>query len=172
MSKKESKFIDNFKFTPTLASSRLVLKKITELDYSSIIDITMYDGATCKNEIDVKNIVEKIYIDVSKGRSLHWGIFLKESKKIIGVCGYYRGFENNSGEIGYAINESFRGKGFMSEAVSSLCDFGFEVLNLNTIVGNTDDLNEASQMVLKKNGFRLIEIDGSDLKFELILSTK
>ncbi len=157
----------NFEIAPLLSSSRLILKEIKPCDYSSIIDITMYDGTTCKDEEDVKNILKKIEKNAKKGETFHWGIFLKESDEIIGVCGYYRGFKNNSGEIGYVINTDYRGKGFMSEAMECLTSFGFRTLKLNSIVGYTDELNKASQSVLKKSGFKAVLSDQDDLKFEL-----
>jgi len=160
----------NFEIAPLLSSSRLILKEIKPCDYSSIIDITMYDGATCKDEEDVKNILKKIDNNAKKGETFHWGIFLKESEKIIGVCGYYRGFKNNCGEIGYVINSEYRGKGFMSEAVQCLSSFGFGTLKLDTIVGYTNELNKASQSVLKKSGFKGVISDQDDLKFELTIA--
>ena len=170
MSQTELLVQQDFKIAPLLSSSRLILKEIRPADYSFIIDITMYDGATCKNEEDVAHILEQIDKDAKKGETIHWGIFLKESKEIIGVCGYYRGFKNNCAELGYVINSTYRGRGFMSEAVQCLTSFGFETLKLNSIVGYTDELNKASQGVLKKSGFKAVQSDQDDLKFELTLS--
>jgi len=158
-------FEENFKNMPVLSSSRLILKKIGPQDYSSIIDITMYDGESCKDESDVKNIITKINTDIINEKSLHWGIFLKESSQLVGVCGYYRGFENNCGEIGYVINTEYQGNGFMSEAVSVLCEFGSVNLKLDFIFAYTDEKNFSSQSVLKKNNFINVSIDKGELKY-------
>jgi len=165
MLKNNHTFEENFKNMPVLTSSRLILKKITPKDYASIIDITMYSGEGCNDESDVNNIITKINADISNQKSLHWGIFLKENSRIIGVCGYYRGFENNCGEIGYVINKEYQGKGFMSEAVSVLCKFGEVNLSLDFIFAYTDEQNLASQAVLKKNKFLNVSKDKSELKY-------
>jgi len=170
MSTTERILKQNLEIAPLLSSSRLILKEIRPCDYKSIIDITMYDGSGCKDENDVKNILKKIEQNAKKGETFHWGIFLKDSDEIIGVCGYYRGFKNNSGEIGYVINSTHRGKGFMSEAVQCLTSFGFRTLKLNSIIGYTNELNIASQNVLRKSGFKIVKSDQDDLKFELTVA--
>lgn len=155
----------NYNKTPVLNSERLVLKEITPKNYMSIIEISVYDGFFAKDLDDVKIIYDKITVDCKLGESIHWGIFLKSSGKITGNCGFYRGFKNNIGEIGYVLNKEFRGQGIMSEAVNLICNFGFCNLNLSKITAYTDLDNFNSQKVLKRNGFDVIESDNNVLKF-------
>lgn len=69
------------------------------------------------------------------------------SKKLIGHCGlYYINWVNRTGEFGiYVGDKSFRGGGYGSDALRTLCKYGFEDLNLNRIwcevYSNNDSLN-------------------------------
>ncbi|WP_291855293.1 GNAT family protein [Marinilabilia sp.] len=60
-----------------------------------------------------------------------------------------------SAEIGYWLGEPFWGKGFMTEAVKQMVDYGFKHLNLTRIFTGVFDFNKGSQRVLEKAGFKL-----------------
>ncbi|MBW2195777.1 MAG: GNAT family N-acetyltransferase, partial [Deltaproteobacteria bacterium] len=90
-----------------------------------------------------------------------------DNNELVGTCGYYRGFAENSGEIGYLLNSSYRGFGIMTEAIKLIVAFGFERLKLNTIIAYTNLSNPASLAVLKRVGFTKVNSDLADLKFEL-----
>ena len=55
--------------------------------------------------------------------------------------------------LGYWLDESHWGKGYMTEAVQSVLDYGFNTLQLNLITANCYPHNERSQKVLKRHGF-------------------
>lgn len=55
--------------------------------------------------------------------------------------------------LGYWLDESHWGKGYMTEAVQSVLDYGFNTLQLNLITANCYPHNERSQQVLKRHGF-------------------
>lgn len=73
---------------------------------------------------------------------------------MIGLVGHYRiQPENYRSEIGYMILPEYRNKGYVSEALKVLLDFGFNTLNFNSIEAVIDPDNLASEKVLQKNGF-------------------
>lgn len=79
----------------------------------------------------------------------------KATQKIIGRCGLHNwNTDHQRAEIGYVmIEEGFKQKGLMSEAVVSVIDFGFRKLNLHRIEALVGKDNLASLKIIKKNGF-------------------
>lgn len=151
---------------PVLSNDRVVLKEIQLHDVAAIIEISVYDGVFAKSQAEAIHILEQINLDVAKRESLHWGIFLKNTSELVGTCGYYRGYANNSGEIGYILRPSYYGLGIMTEAVNLIVNFGFDILNLHSVIAYTDPANSASIAVLKRVGFNSVRNEGADLKFE------
>ncbi|MBL8076972.1 MAG: GNAT family N-acetyltransferase [Anaerolineales bacterium] len=156
-----------FSKTPVLSNHRITLRGLELSESAAIIDISVYNGVFAANATEAAHILEQINADIAKGESLHWGIFLNETNEIAGTCGYYRGFAENSGEIGYILKDSHRGKGLMTEAVQLLVDFGFKTLKLDKIIAYTDPSNSASVAVLQRVGFIEVQSTDGDRKFIL-----
>lgn len=55
--------------------------------------------------------------------------------------------------LGYWLDEPYWGKGYMSEAVQAVLNYGFNELQLSLITANCYPHNKRSQQVLKRNGF-------------------
>lgn len=60
---------------------------------------------------------------------------------------------HRSAEIGFWLGEEHWGKGIMTEAVLSVCEFGFSTLDLIRIYAHVLEWNSASMRVLEKCGF-------------------
>jgi len=155
----------SFAKLPVLSNERITLREIALHEAAAVIDICVYDGVFAADEAGSALILERINADVAKGESLHWGIFINETKKAAGTCGFYRGFDGDSGEIGYILKAGYRGQGLMTEAVGLLVAFGFETLNLQNIVAYTEPGNSASVAVLRRAGFSEVKSPNADRKF-------
>jgi len=155
---------------PTLSSKRLALRRIENKDAASIIEISVYDGFFAKDEEDVLRILDMIDIDIENGESVHWGIYLKSSKEIVGSCGFYRGYPKNVGEIGYILRAEFRGLGIMAEAVELIVDYGLNIMQLSNVIAYTSPSNEKSMSVLKRVGFHQVENSSDTIKFIRMMS--
>ncbi|NUR85542.1 MAG: GNAT family N-acetyltransferase [Nonomuraea sp.] len=59
----------------------------------------------------------------------------------------------SQGMVGYSLLEAYRGRGFMTRAVSLLVDWVFASTPLHRVVAGTEKGNRASQRVLKRAGF-------------------
>jgi ribosomal-protein-alanine N-acetyltransferase len=160
--------VNNHRFAelPILTGDRLTLKEIDHHDVVSIVDISVYNGVFATNTTEAIHVLEQINIDVANGESLHWGIYLKDSSELVGTCGYYRGFAQNNGEIGYILHSLHRGRGIMTEAVKLIVTFGFDVLKLDVIVAYTSPENSGSIAVLQRAGFKKVKSEHADFKFE------
>ena len=85
-----------------------------------------------------------------------WAIILKEDGRLIGSVGIIPDSKRENPQarmLGYWLDESHWGKGYMTEAVQSVLDYGFNTLQLNLITANCYPHNERSQQVLKRHGF-------------------
>ena len=85
-----------------------------------------------------------------------WAITEKTGGDIIGTVGLEPDKRRplvNSKEIGYSMSKEYWGKGLMTEAVSAVIDFAFEVYELDVLSACVWPSNEKSQKVVKKTGF-------------------
>jgi RimJ/RimL family protein N-acetyltransferase len=62
--------------------------------------------------------------------------------------------QNRAGWIGYCFNRRYWGRGFATEAVRAVVDFGFTQLDLHRIFATCAPENSASARVLEKLGMR------------------
>ena len=138
---------------PILSNSNILLKEIEFKDLDSIISITSYNRILAKDKIDAWDKIKKINQDYNNGKSIHWGIYDQKTNKIIGTCGYYRGFENNRGELGCILLPDFRGKDITKIALQLVIEFGYKTLKLEEIFAITNKTNTQAIKLLEKLNF-------------------
>lgn len=149
---------------PKISTERLLLRKIEKSDGEVILYlrsdevINKYiqrpEHRKTKNISDALEHIQKLSNETESNKSFSWGITLKDDPKIIGtICIWNFSDDRKKGEVGYDLNPAFQGKGIMSEALTSVMNFGFNELNLNTIEAFTHKENESSKRLLEKNGF-------------------
>lgn len=83
----------------------------------------------------------------------NWQIILKSENISIGsAC--FKGIPDNTGtvEIGYGINEKFRGNGYMTEAVKEILKWALSQPDIKYVIAETEKTNTASHKVMIKNG--------------------
>lgn len=83
-----------------------------------------------------------------------WIVVEKSSRLIVAELGF-KGVPTGSGEIeiGYGTMPAYQGKGFMTEAVGGMLDWGRKRPDVSCILAETDETNAASIKVLRKNNF-------------------
>ena len=166
---------------PIIETERLTLRKIEESDSNAILFL-LSDKTINKfskrpedrgkiNISDTIKHIQKINKETENNQSIAWGIALKDSKGIIGTICLWNFSENyKNAEIGYNLKPTFQRKGFMSEALNAVIEFGFAELKIARIVAYTHNQNERSKKLLARNGFDFIgrrEDDDSDVVFEI-----
>jgi len=104
-----------------------------------------------KNE---KEILEKL------SNEHNYSIIDISTNELIGNCGFIDiDHINQTGEIGIFIgNKNYWNKGYGTEAMSLLIDFGFKALNLHNIMLKVYDYNKNAIKCYEKTGFREIGI--------------
>lgn len=160
-----------FKKIPVLESERLILRRLKVSDYSDMYeysknkDVTRYllwrEHPDVRYTRDYINYLQSQY---RAGNFYDWALIHKESGKMIGTCGFARlDFDNNSAEVGYVVNPDYWRKGYATEAVKKVIDFGFRNLNLHRIEARYIVGNEVSRRVMEKCGMTFEGVHRSSL---------
>ncbi len=152
-----------FRNLPTLKTQRLTLGKITVSDaedmysYASLNSVTRYLLWEAHLNIeDTRGYIEFLNRQYKKGTYADWGIRLNDSGTFIGTVGFADfDYENNIGEVGYVLNPSYQGKGYMTEAVTAVLSVAFDRIGLDKVVLRIIDENRASIRLANRLGFIL-----------------
>lgn len=146
-----------------LETNRLLLKFSTRDDLPALLklrtnpEVMRYIG---NGNIQTQNQVEE-FLTLAIGYQERYGIdfcsvFEKNTNQFIGQAGlFHLGFDETQKEfeIAYRLLPEYWGKGYATELVKALVDWGFTHLEVTKIVAVTHPDNIASQQVLKKTGF-------------------
>jgi ribosomal-protein-alanine N-acetyltransferase len=86
-----------------------------------------------------------------------WAVVEKRSAEAIGYCGLFH-YPDVCGqpetEIGYRLARTYWGKGYATEAVIAVRDYGFNTLGLPRLIAIIDPQNIASIRVARKAGMQ------------------
>lgn len=164
-----------------LETERLILKPI---DVSHVEDIFKIRGNRIINQFvnrippktnyDALDFILTIKKRTQNNEMFYWGISSKDQQNLIGTICLYRFSEDRTeAEVGYELLPDHHRKGIMSEALSAVLNFGFNELNLQTILAFTNKFNENSKGLLLKQDFVLQE-GSTDVGFpdNLVFSLK
>lgn len=112
-----------------------------------------------------KNVFKIRLNDVKNNNSKYmwyttWIVILKSENRIIGHI-MLKGYPNEQREvnIGYYMQEQYREKGYMNEAINKLIHWIFSNSDVKYIVADTLKTNTTSQNLLKKIGMKLYKED-------------
>jgi RimJ/RimL family protein N-acetyltransferase len=91
----------------------------------------------------------------AEGRSVVFGSRLKQDGKLIGVVGVREIDINHSqAEVGFWVGVQWWGRGYATEGLGAVLQFGFEHMRLNRMYGYHLVRNSASGRVMEKSGMR------------------
>lgn len=145
-----------------IETNRLYLRELTVADTESFFllnndgDVIKYTGDNAFESInDAKLFLENYnpYQEYGYGR---WAVIDKSNDEFLGWCGLKYTAEVDEVDIGFRFFKMHWNKGFASESAKACIDYGFEKLNLNSIVGRAMEANIASIKVLEKIGMNYI----------------
>ena len=77
----------------------------------------------------------------------------KDNNKIIGAINLRVDDYNESLEFNYAIDDRYKGCGYMTEALKTVKDYCFNELSVNRLFGGCEINNIASKRVMEKFSF-------------------
>ena len=146
---------------PILETERLLLREIIKEDTEQIFrcfsdeKVTRFYGQEPLQSMEeAERLVAFFSKSYQEKRGVRWGIELKGIQGLIGTIGYNAWIpKHKRAEIGYEIHSDYWRKGYVSEAISSVLAYGFDVMSLNRIGAVVYIDNEASNNLLTKFGF-------------------
>jgi RimJ/RimL family protein N-acetyltransferase len=146
--------------SPKIVTERLLLRQIVQDDlgfvfrlysahetnrYSSYGDLASME--------DARKTYEK-YLKPGSPSHFRVAVELKAMGEVVGTLGFYNYSEDNRrAELGYDLFREHWGRGYMTEAVKALLDYGFLRLNLNRMEATVDSENQRSIRLLERLGF-------------------
>lgn len=93
--------------------------------------------------------------DIAPRSSYSLAVCLQEPDRFVGWCALdITSHKHHEGELGYALNRQYWGRGYIPEAARALATFGFTALNLHRIFATCHPENRASERVLQKLGMQ------------------
>ncbi len=101
------------------------------------------------------NRIIKMEENREKDLGYSFGIFLRETNELIGQAGFFK-VERGPAQkamIGYSLDQAYNGKGYMTEALKLMVDYGFNELKLHRIEAEVMPHNIGSIKILEKTGF-------------------
>lgn len=151
----------NFNPFPILETDRLILKHFEKTDSAEMLQLRSNPALmkyicrplqTSLNEAE--ELINKIDELIKNNAGINWAIYLKSEQKIIGSVSFHKiDKENYRGEIGYFILPTFWQQGIISEAITTVLNYGFNTLQFHSVEAQIDPNNIASERVLKKFNF-------------------
>jgi ribosomal-protein-alanine N-acetyltransferase len=148
---------------PVLETDRLILRALNSEDAEALLKLRSDEQVNqylnrppTKTIADAQAFIDKI---VNAG-SLYWVISLKNGPGLIGtICLWNFDTEKRMMEMGYELMPDQQGKGVMNEALQAIITYGFDELQLGVLAAVMHPDNEASDNLLKRNGFVLDEVN-------------
>jgi RimJ/RimL family protein N-acetyltransferase len=91
---------------------------------------------------------------MAEGDYVRLGIQRSSDGRLIGLCTLFAFYlPSRRCEIGYILHRDSWGQGYMHEALLTLLDYGFGVLDLNRVEADIDPRNDGSRRTLARLGF-------------------
>lgn len=144
-----------------LTTERLLLRKLTAEGFTYLFEHYSEDeirdqlGLTSHEEfIKEKEKATGGYTTYDR-TILHFKLIIKDTKEVIGGAGYHNWYAaHRKAELGYLITkEEHKRKGYMTEAIGTILDYGFNTIGLNRIEACIGPSNIASLSLISKYGF-------------------
>ena len=96
-----------------------------------------------------------------------WLLIRKSDRVVVGSADF-KNIPNDSKEveIGYGLGKEFEHKGYMTEAIKTMCDWALKQNGVSNIIAETDLDSFASQKILERCGFEKYQ-EGATLWWRL-----
>ncbi|MGV6846304.1 MAG: GNAT family N-acetyltransferase [Lutibacter sp.] len=163
------------KTSTLLNTKRLTLTHLKDSDLKLLFEIRsnpkvlkFVEKDADKNYSDTKKFIETINSGIKQNKWYYWGIYLKRSHQLIGtICLWNFNQSKSKAEIGFELHPSFWKKGYLSESIIPVLQFGFNQLNLNKILAFTHKNNSNAINLLLRNSFEEKDISKNNIIFSL-----
>lgn len=146
---------------PTIQTPRLLLRELVDADlnviyvnFSNAEMMRYYDLKPLSSRAQAEKLLVRFKHHFQRNRGVRWGIESRENGRLLGTIGYHTLKKAiRKAEIGYDLHPDHWGKGVMTEAVTAVLPYGFNIMQLNRIEARIVVDNTASARVVQKVGF-------------------
>ena len=158
--------IEKLRDMPIIELEDIILRPIVYDDYKDMYEYGSNENVTKwlswgpYNDINdaIFSLKNKLLKRNEKGLPSTYAIVHKNDNKMIGTIGYAQvDFQDSWGDIAYALNEKYWGRGIVSKACKEVINVGFNYLGLSKIVAKHLPENIGSKKVILRNGFKYIK---------------
>jgi ribosomal-protein-alanine N-acetyltransferase len=147
---------------PELSTRRLRLRRFEARDLAGLhaclgdlAAMRYWNFPVCKDEAETARWVRILGRTTSPHSYLAWAIAEKRGNRCIGLVNYHhRETHNRRIEIGYILQRTHYGKGFMTEALHAVLTHCIRKLGVHRVEAIIDPENAASIRVVERLGFR------------------
>lgn len=142
-----------------LTTEHLILRELAPDDILALCDIYNktevreyledYSGDIILEKEKLEAYIKNIYHFYGYGL---WGVFTKESNRLIGRCGIeYKSLgQEDVHELGYLLDPDYQGKGYATECTTAVINYCTQKLDLHRIVAVIEKSNIPSQELAKR----------------------
>lgn len=147
--------------TPTLKTSRLLLRPFAEADVEAIYALQSngrvlryWDSPPWTDRARAAAFIATCRQMEEEASGARLAIETDQERVFVGWCAMFRWNPvYRSLGIGYCLDEPAWGKGYATEAVRAMLHWAYDALDLNRVEAEIDTRNVASARVLEKLGF-------------------
>lgn len=145
----------------TLETSSLRLRPLEPSDADALYaihsdpEVMKYSGTQPWNSVkQAHELVERSLAGMRAGSQLCFGIIPSSASMVVGTCTLFHLYKaSRRAEVGFVLGKSSWGRGYMTEALCALLDYGFSTLDMNRVEADTDPRNLAAVKLLERLGF-------------------
>jgi len=150
-----------------IETTRLIIREFEVKDANDVFEfasnkeVSKYTGEEAITEkSQALDIIKKTwFVDYAKYGYGRWAVIYKPDNKLIGFAGLKYLSDIDEVDIGYRFLPEYWGNGIATEASIEIMKYGFEVLNIERIIGIAMPENVASCKVLEKIGLKFYKTD-------------
>ncbi len=149
-----------------IETARLIMREFTLDDvdavyeFSTCPETSRYTGdlGLVKTKLDAENVIKEVWLaEYKKYGYARYALVHKVDQRVIGFCGVKFETSLRCPDIGYRMLPEYWGAGLGTEAVGTALKYARNYLGLNKIVGEVAEENVASNKLLLKLGFHLVD---------------
>ena len=145
----------------TLITSRLILRPLRHEDARALFsiwsdaDAMRYFSFPTMGRLDqATDRVARLLKTSTDGKDFVCAVELRTTGEVLGNCDLFHADEQcRRAEIGFSLQRTHWGNGYMTEAASALIEHAFSALKLHRIEADIDPRNVASARLLERLGF-------------------
>ncbi|WP_088809218.1 MULTISPECIES: GNAT family N-acetyltransferase [unclassified Listeria] len=146
---------------PVLLTERFILRALTDADIQPLFElkssaiVAKYTGIPLDKSLeDTKTFIKKIKTNIAQNKSVYWVIEDKKTHTFLGtICLWNISLEEESADVGYELLPAFWKQKIMTEVLTVVMDYAFNVIRFKQLYAVTNPHNTASIRLLERLDF-------------------